>query len=328
MAFEEIIGQERIKDLLKNSLLKENFSHAYLFEGISGLGKKKLALEVAKGIICTSEGIKPCNHCQCCRRIDQGNHSEVFLIEEEGTIKIEKVRELQKEIQMKPYEGKKKVFIINHSENMTIQAQNALLKTLEEPPPYATLILLTHNSNSLLPTIISRCQIFKLRPVETIKIQEALVKQKGISLEESKVIASFANGVFGKAVRMLEDEDFRRRREGILQLTEELLQSKSISLLEKVDFFVEEKNYIDEILDILTSWYRDLIIFKETQELHFVMNYDKIEIIKEQSNRIGLKKLTNIISIIDKAKGNIRSNVNYQLNIEMMLLNIQEVLLW
>ncbi len=328
MAFEEIVGQEKIIEILKNSLLNHKISHAYLFEGLSGLGKKQMAIELAKGIVCTSEGIKPCNSCQCCRRIEQGNHSEVTFVQEEGSIKIDKIRELQKDIQMRPYEGSKKVYIISGSENMTIQAQNALLKTLEEPPTYATLILLTNNANSLLPTIVSRCQIFKFRPVENKKIQQALIEKKGISVEESKLFASFSNGIIGKALRLLEDEDFKRRREQTIQLTGDMLRGSIINLLDKLEFFIEEKNDIDEILSILISWYRDLMVYRETEELHFMMNCDRIEEIIKQSNQIGLKKLKDIIDIIDKAKGNIKSNVNYQLNIEVMLLNIQEVLSW
>ncbi|MBM7614739.1 DNA polymerase III subunit delta' [Alkaliphilus hydrothermalis] len=328
MAFEEIVGQERIVEILKKTLLNNTFSHAYLFEGLEGLGKKQMALEFAKGVICSQEGMKPCNVCQTCRRIQEGNYPEVNLIQEDGTIKIEKIRELQKDIQMKPYEGRKKIYIINHAENMTVQAQNALLKTLEEPPAYATIILLTVNGNSLLPTIISRCQILKFRPVEIGKIQQVLMEGRGVSREESRMVSSFSNGIIGRALKLLEDEDFKRIREEVLKLTEEMLRRDTINLLESVDFFTKEKNQIEEILDMLVSWYRDLMIYKETQELHFLMNCDRIEEIQDQSNRIGLKKIRDIIFIIDQTKGNIKSNVNFQLNIEVMLLNIQEVLVW
>ncbi|SCX79800.1 DNA polymerase III subunit delta' [Alkaliphilus peptidifermentans] len=326
MAFKGIVGQERIIELLSKALSDKQTPHAYLFEGAEGLGKRRVACQLAMGIACTGE-IKPCHHCTSCLKLIHRNHPEVKYIEDEGSsIKIETIRQLQKEIQMKPYEGKKKIFIINHGEKMTIQAQNALLKTLEEPPSYGTIILITANSSSLLPTIVSRCQVIKFRPVELEKIQDYLIKSLGLTYEEAKIKALFSNGIIGNALKILEDEAFEKKRETLIEITSGLMKGKSINVLENAGLLVADKKDINEFLDLLISWYRDLMVYKETKEYHFMMNYDKIEEINQQSSRIGLNELRDIIFIIEDTKNKLKSNVNLQLNIEVMLLKMQEVL--
>jgi len=328
MAFENIVGQQRSIALINSLLISNRIPHALLFEGQKGIGKKPIALELARGICCSSAEAKPCGACSSCIKASHGNHPEIKLIEEDSSIKIETIRALQKEIQLKPYEGSKKVFIINNAEGMTVQAQNALLKTLEEPPSYASIILLTNNSASLLPTIISRCQILKLVPARLEEVQEYLQRVEGLGIDESKVIASFSNGIVGKAIRILQDEEFRKKRDIIIEITRQLLEGRIIDLLERVNFLNEEKDSVDDIFDIFISWYRDLLIFTETQQVDFIMNYDKIEEIKRQAMKINSSKSREIILIIEKNKSNTRSNVNHQLNLEVMLLNIQEVLAW
>ncbi len=328
MAFDNIVGQKRAIALLKHLLTTNRIPHAFLIEGPRGIGKEKIALQIAMGICCASKESRPCGSCPSCLKAEHGNHSEIKLIDVEGSIKIESIRELQKEIQLKPYEGSKKVFIINNAEAMTIQAQNALLKTLEEPPAYATIILLTNNASSLLPTIISRCQLLKLVPARQEEVVEYLGRVEGLSLEESKVAASFSNGVIGKALRILRDEEFRKKRDIIIDITRELLDGKIINLLERVSLLYEEKELLEDVFDIFLSWYRDILVYRETRQVDFIMNYDKIEEIKHQANKINSHKSKEIILIIEKNKGNMRSNVNHQLNLEVMLLNIQEVLSW
>ena len=165
MIFKEIVGQEQVVEKLTKDLKNNQIAHAYLFEGAKGLGKKTIALELASALVCP-EGIhRPCGKCSSCMKAASGNHPDINIIEEDRIIKIDEIRELIKEIQLKPYESKRKVCIICGADKMNIWAQNTLLKTLEEPPLYATLILLTTKGKSLLPTIISRCRTIKLYPV-------------------------------------------------------------------------------------------------------------------------------------------------------------------
>ncbi|ABR46327.1 DNA polymerase III, delta prime subunit [Alkaliphilus metalliredigens QYMF] len=326
MAFENIVGQAHVIKLLKQSIKQNTVGHGYIFEGIEGLGKHLVAFELAKALCCTGTGDQPCNQCNSCKKLSHQNHPDVIWITGEGSIKINTIRDLQKDTQQKPYESRKKVYIIEKAEKMTVQAQNALLKTLEEPPSYVTLILLTANSHSLLPTITSRCQIIKFQPVPLDVIQAFLMLEKNVDLEKAKLMATLSNGVVGKALKLLEDPSFQNQREGLIQISKDLFKKDKVAALQKFSFFEDHKESIEEILELYLVWYRDLLVYRDTQNKVLMFNIDQVEEIISQSNRIDLKKISNIISIIENTKENVRRNVQFQLNIEVMLLNIQEVL--
>ncbi|MCC5911112.1 MAG: DNA polymerase III subunit delta' [Clostridiaceae bacterium] len=324
MAFEVILGQEKLIENLKRVLKTGKAPHAYLLEGSGGLGKGRLALQWAKGLCCRGEGEKPCNHCISCNKFDTNNHPEVKWVCDEKSIKIEAIRDLQKELQMKPYEGDKKVYIIKDAEKMTLQAQNAILKTLEEPPHYGTIIMTTTNGNSLLPTITSRCQRLKLLPASSEKIYDYLINKKQISPEEAKVVSAFSDGRIGKALQLLEDEGFKERRRKVSFITRSIIDKKTIHILENVEYFYDEKEYIHEILELFIGWYRDLLIYKDTGNKDLVVNIDEIEEIIYQTEKITLHNIREMIFIIEETKNNFRSNVNLQMNLEVMLLKLKE----
>lgn len=326
MAFERVLGQEKAKKNLQRALEKNKLAHAYLFDGAEGLGKKAMALELASALFCENNKDKPCGICNSCIRINSGNHSGIKIIEEEKIIKVDDIRELIKDIQLKPYEREKKIYIICDADKINIQGQNALLKTLEEPPPYATIILLTAKSNSLLPTIISRCQTIKLSPIRLEIIKSYLINEKKVSLEEAQKIATFSGGIIGRAIKLLEDVDFHKRIENVIKICSDLMSPKVIKSINKISFFEEEKYNIEEVLDFMISWYRDLLVYKETENIELIINIDKKQEIDFQSRRIDISKIRDIIFIIEKTKKNLKSNVQFHLNIEVMLLNIQEVL--
>ncbi|AKL93591.1 DNA polymerase III subunit delta' [Clostridium aceticum] len=324
MVFEAVLGQEKLMKNFEKTLEQNELSHAYLIEGEKGLGKRSVALQMAKGICCRSIGQKPCNQCISCKKLDHNSHPEVVWIEEETSIKIEVVRNLQKNLQMKPYEGSRKVYIICDADKMTLQAQNALLKTLEEPPEYVTIILLTANSNSLLPTVTSRCQRLKLLPVALEKIEKYLVEKKNLDSKQAKVIASLSKGIPGRGLQLLEDEVFQQRRKRVIKLTRDLVDKKIIYLLENIQDLYEEKQFIEEILELMIGWYRDLLLYKHTNKEAFIINVDEIEEIMYQSSRLSLENIKEMIFIIDEAKNNLRSNVSFQLNLETMLLQLKK----
>lgn len=326
MTFEGVVGQEQVIENLKGALERDQIAHAYLFEGVDGLGKKNIALKLASALVCNSNKDKPCGKCNSCIKVENGNHPDIKTIEGEGIIKVDEIRELIKDIQLKPYEGIGKVYIICDADKMNIQAQNALLKTLEEPPSYATLILITTKGSSLLPTIVSRCQVMKLYPVSLENIKSYLIKNKNMNREEAGVLAAFSGGVVGRAVELLDNPDFQQRREGVIKLCNNLMTLKLFNILEQISFFEEQRSHIEEIFDLMISWYRDLLVYRETENMDLIINVDKKEEIEFQIRGIDLAKVRDIIFIIEKAKNNLKSNVQFHLNIEVMLLNIQEVL--
>jgi DNA polymerase III subunit delta' len=326
VAFEEMVGQEKIIHILKNALYYNQIAHAYLFEGLEGLGKREAALEFAKSICCQEQKTKYCGKCSSCIKITNNNHPDIKWFEgTSSSIKIEDVRNIKRSIQMKPYLGDKSIYIICNAEKMTIQAQNALLKTLEEPPEHVVIILLVSNVQSVLPTIKSRCQILKFQQAALKEIQRYLVEKMGLPVEKANVITAFSNGIIGKAKQILENDAFIRRRETVLELTNFLFIENTFQILNRADYFNEEKDFIEEMLDLLMSWYRDILIYQNTHNTKLLMNTDKEEMILLQSNKLSIQKVKHIIEIIENAKNNLKHNVNYSLNLEVMLINIEEV---
>ncbi|AOY75475.1 DNA polymerase III subunit delta' [Clostridium formicaceticum] len=324
MVLEAVLGQEKLMKNFIRALEQNQLAHAYLIEGQHGLGKRNVARQMAKGICCRAIQGKPCDECISCKKLDHDSHPEVIWVQEETSIKIEAVRDLQKNIQMKPYEGSKKVYIICDAEKMTLQAQNALLKTLEEPPEYVTIILLTTNSNSLLTTIISRCQRLKLLPVALETIEKYLIEKKAVAKEEARVLASLSRGIPGRAIQLLEDEAFQQRRQKVIKLTRHLVDKKTFYLLENLQDFYEEKQFIEESLELMMGWYRDVLLYKHTNKADIIINIDEIEEIIYQSDILSLENIKEMIFIIEETKNNFRSNVNLQLNLETMLLQLKK----
>ena len=325
MSFRNIVGQDRIVSYLRKALIEKKTSHAFLFEGLRGLGKKTLAFELAKGICCEDEEDKPCGKCSSCVKAERNSNTNIIWVKDEKTIKIEEIRRIQDEVKIKTFDGDSRVYVICDSEKMTIQAQNALLKTLEDPPQKLFFILLTINSNSLLPTIVSRCQLLKLRAARVGEIQKYLSEENEMPASKSKVIAALSNGSIGKAIKISTDKAYVERRNAVIHMTKDIISGSVFSVLSKTDFLNTEKDNIFEIFEMLISWYRDLIIYKEAEQLDYIINCDKIEEIAFQAQKTETQRLSNAILIIEETRANINNNANYQLSLEVMLLNIQEV---
>ena len=324
MDFNQIIGHEKVIETLKRSIDKGTVSHSYIFEGEEGLGKKKIAYIFAKTLLCKEQKDEPCNRCTSCMKFDKGNHPDLLVIEpEKGLIKKGEVEALIKNVTKAPFESLRKVFIIDDSHKMNLEAKNALLKTLEEPPGYINIILITSSSNLLLPTILSRCQGIKFYPVYSKKIADLLVSLYGKSKEEAKFIADFSKGSVGKSIELATSDSFFQKREEIIKLIDNLLKGDKTKAISSIGFFNDNKENIEEILDIFSFWFRDLIIYKELGDNDLIINSDKIEYLSRQSF-IHFNKINDIIDKVQQTKENINRNINFQLSIETMLLNIQE----
>lgn len=326
MDYSHIIGHENIIKSLKNTILNNNVSHGYLFQGSKSIGKSKLARVFAKTLLCKEKKDVPCNQCTSCLKFDSGNHPDVYIQNVQGeSFKKEQIEELQRSIKTLPYEGERKIYILEDIDKITQQAQNSFLKTLEEPPIYVTILMTVTNSHSLLPTIVSRCQVLKLRPVESIKIEELLVNNYHKSQEEARIISSFSNGIIGEAINLAHSEDFRNQREEIISVIDRTLNSDKFKIFSISEFFQSQREKIEGILDMMMVWFRDVLFLKELDESNFIINKDKIDILANHSLKLNREKIYEIIKILNKTKENISSNVNYDLSIEVMLLSIQEV---
>lgn len=327
MDFSDIIGHKRVIDNLQKAIKKGTVNHSYIFEGPDSTGKTLVAEVFAKTLLCKEKMSFPCNQCSSCIKFDSHNHPDFYIETSTGnSIKKEQIEELQKTIRIFPYESEKKVYVIKDAHKMTKDAQNCFLKTLEEPPSYAIIILTVNNSYSILPTVLSRCQVIRFRPVENKLIEDILVKRYGQTQEKAKFISSFSNGVVGKAINLSQSERFNDIRNNVIDIIDCILKDNDkYRALSFVDFFEKEKDSIDDILDIISVWFRDILVMKETNNSKIITNIDKLDIIKKQANKLSKNKINDIIDIVEKTKDDIKLNVNYQLSLEVMLLKIQEV---
>ncbi|WP_352420336.1 DNA polymerase III subunit delta' [Proteiniborus sp.] len=326
MDFNDIIGHEKIIESLKNAIRNNLVSHSYLFEGPKSIGKEKIARVFAKTLLCQKGGDSPCNTCPSCLKIESGNHPD-FHVEypDKDSFKKEQIEELQRTIRKIPLESNKKIYILDDVDKMTQQAQNSFLKTLEEPPGYAVIILLATNGYSLLPTIVSRCQVVKFTSVEKHKIEKALINIYNRTEEQARFISSFSNGIIGRAIELSKSDDFKLLRDETIEKLNIVINGDKLKAFSVSEFFEQNKELIDEIMDIILLWYRDLLIYKETGNIDFLINRDKTDLISCQCQKLSKQKIMDIIDVVNRTKDDIRSNVSFQLAMEVMLLKIQEV---
>lgn len=319
----QIVGHERVIESLKRQIKNNKVSHSYLFEGKEGLGKKQVALRFAKTLLCKEKGQVPCNRCTSCIKFESNSHPDLIVIEpENGIIKIKTIRDLLiNGVNTAPFESSRKIFVIDDSHKMKTETSNALLKTLEEPPEYINIILVTSESNKMLSTILSRCQSIKFHSIEVDKIKQLLIKSYGKDEEQAKLISNFASGSVGKAVMIAKSEEFFQKRDEIINIIDGLLKGDRTLAFSSYIFFNDNKDIIDEIFDMCLIYFRDLMIYKKIGDSPLIINKDKIEYLSSEST-IDSQRINGIMEKIQQTKENIKGNVNFQLSIETMLLNI------
>jgi len=291
LGFENLIGNEKVKDLLTKTIKTDIILHSYLFVGIEGIGKSLFAKEFAKMVLCIEEN-KPCNKCTSCMEIENSNHPDFMQIEPDGNaIKIEQIRFLQQKIAEKPIISKNKVYIINNADTMTKEAQNALLKTLEEPPEYAVIILIASNESNLLNTIKSRCTKVVFQIIENEKIEKYI--KENISVHVTKSMIDMCEGSIGKALRLKEGQEIY---EEIEKLVQNLDTKDLIEIMNNTELFSKSKDNIYELLDYLN------IILYNTRSI----------------NKI------NCIKLVEEAKKRLLSNSNFDMTIDNLLIKMWE----
>lgn len=308
MYFENIIGQDFAKKYITNSIKKNRITNAYIFEGIEGIGKTTFSYEFAK-ILLEREDIK--------------NSPDFINIypEDKNSIKISQIRELISDIIIKPHSNKK-VYIIHNSETMTLQSQNALLKTLEEPPSYAIIILITTNKESIIDTIKSRCDIIKFVPISTFNIEKYL---DSLGIKNSSIIANFSRGSIGKALELSSSDKFRNIREDVCNYIENILKKDLLYSMDNINSIDVYKNDIITVMDILITFFRDVMMLK--QGINNIINIDKISVIQNISKEISSNKISKIIGIIEDIKNKLNSNCSFSICMQVMFFNIYEVII-
>lgn len=325
--FKDILGHEQIITHLKNAITMDKVSHAYIINGPDKSGKMMLAEAFAQTLQCERGEAEPCMECHSCKQAMSKNQPDIIYVRHEkpNTISVDDIRtQVNNDIVIKPYSSKRKIYIIDEAEKMNVQAQNALLKTIEEPPAYATIILLTTNADMFLPTILSRCVTLNIKVVADEKIKKFLMNKYKVPDYQADICVAFAQGNVGKAIQLASSDDFNELKASALQLIKRLKDIELYEMGEAVKQISEYKLEINDYFDLMMIWYRDVLLFKATKDVNGLIFKDEVYDIKRQAEKSSYNGIETILEALQKAKVRLNANVNFDLVIELLLLTIKE----
>lgn len=325
--FNDIIGHEQIIEHLRNAITLDKISHAYIFNGPEDSGKMMLAEAFAMALQCEGEKERPCLSCRSCKQAMDHNQPDIIYVSHEkpNTIGVDDIRtQVNNDIDIKPYSRRYKVYIIDEAQKMNQQAQNALLKTIEEPPAYAVILLLTTNADSFLPTILSRCITLNLKAVKADVIRSYLMQKYQIPDYQADICAAFSQGNVGKAVKLAASSDFAELKVSVLQLMKRLSDIDLYEMTAAVKQIAEYKLTVNDYFDLMMIWFRDVLYFKATGDVNGLIFKDEVYDIKKQAEKRSYQGIETILKALETAKVRISANVNFDLVIELLLLTIKE----
>lgn len=307
----KFIGYDTLINNFRNRCINNSLSHAHLIAGEDGIGKSKLAMILSKLILNGD--------------LDREYVDIINYRSSKASFGVDDVRNIIEEVSKKPFEGEKKVIIINQGNKLTIQAQNALLKTIEEPPIGVHIIILCESLELILDTIKSRCEIYKLTPLTRGELYEYIeVKEFNFSDEEIKSAIAFSEGIPGRIDRYFNDENLKELRNKIIELIKDLNKNDIEVVLQKEESLSGLKDNKEEVLNIFGSFIRDILIHKEVENEDFIINGDKLNDINELTKEMSFRKLNNMIMTIEEARRNIKSNVSWNMTLRVMLMSFME----
>ena len=326
-SFKDVVGHKDILKYISSAVENNRVSHAYILNGERGSGKKMLANLFAMTLLCETGDNEPCGKCHSCKQAESGNHPDIIRVthEKPNSISVDDIRtQVNNTVDIKPYQGPYKVYIIPQADMMTPQAQNAILKTIEEPPSYAVFLLLTENAETLLPTINSRCVMLKLRNIKDTLIKKYLMENLEIPDYKADMCTAFAQGNMGRAIMLANSDHFNEIREEAVQLLKHISEMELNEIVAAVKNISVYKLEITDYLDIIMIWYRDVLLYKATKEIDKVVFKDQLQSIKEQARKSSYEGIKLILESLEKAKARLKANVNFDLVMELLFLTIKE----
>jgi DNA polymerase-3 subunit delta' len=316
MPFAEIIGQERAVSVLRRSIGMERVAHAYLFTGIEGCGKQKTALAFVQAVFCGRD--EACGVCPSCRKLAAGQHPDLHILEADGAfIKIDQIRELQKELSYRPFEAPKKACIINGAEKLNLSSGNALLKTLEEPPGNALMILLTPQPSAVLQTIRSRCQLLAFQPLSAESIEERLLRDR-FAPEAARVAATLSAGSLSRAMEIAADGALEGRG-SFLSRVVALNPGEIAPLFAAAEECAADKEGLPGLLELLLSFLRDVLLYRSTPQA--LANADLEQLIAKEAAQCSPQRVMALIEEVMNLRRLLSRNVNARLALEVFFLH-------
>ena len=339
VTWNDVVGQTRLTDNLQSAIKHNKISHAYLIQGEKLSGKRMIADIFARALQCEcdrecdqlqeSVRMRPCNRCRSCRQAMNGNHPDIIHVthEKPNVISVDNIRQqVNGDIAIKPYSGTYKIYIMDEAEKMNVQAQNALLKTLEEPPEYAVILLLTTSADAMLPTILSRCVVLNTKPVSEDLIRKYLMQRVQIPDYKAAVCASFARGNVGRAIGLASNETFDHMKWSVLGILKNITDMEINQIASEVKKITEEKFDTDDYLDLGFIWYRDVLLYKACGshggQSHMLFKEETADI-ANAARRYSYDAIDKNINSIDRARSRLAANVNFGLTMELMFLDMK-----
>jgi DNA polymerase-3 subunit delta' len=324
----DMIGHEWAVEMLKKHVAEGATRHAYLFAGPPGLGRRTLALRFAQALNCQTpvEAGVPCGECRDCRQIAAMKHADLTVVQAEsegGILKVDQIREARRSLTLKPYQAKYRVALFLRFQEANDNAANALLKTLEEAPSYAVLILTADNPEQLLPTIVSRCEVLRLRPLKIEEIQKAL-ESRGEERGRAKLVAHISGGRFGYALRLLENDALLEKREERLNDLQSLISASRLEKFAYADKLARDKDAMRQAVLIWLSYWRDVMLRSAQAETPLV-NVDRNLEIEDLAGRLNLSAARKVVSGLEDILEKMERNVNSRLLAEVLLLDLPRV---
>jgi DNA polymerase-3 subunit delta' len=328
MDFQHIIGHEDIIRHFKGSIETDRVGHAYIICGEEESGRSSLAFSFAKTLQCEKGDVDPCNECPSCKKADSGNHPDIITVHHEkaNVISVDEIREqVVQTMEIRPYSGKYKIYIINDAQLMNPQAQNALLKTIEEPPAYGVVILITNSLEKLLPTIISRCITLSTKPVKERDMEEYLKEHYQLDDRKALFCVEYAQGNLGKAILLATNEEYEALVQSVINLEKKIYDMDMEDVADAILSCANYKLNIGEYLDLMMMWYRDILVLKVTGKPDKIIFREEYSTIRDQATYLSYNELEDKAKAVENAKKRIAANARMDDVMRLLILTLKEI---
>ena len=325
--FDKVIGHTQVISYFKKAIAQDKLAHSYIITGEKGSGKKLLAGLFAKTVQCEAQGVEPCGECRSCKQSDSGNQPDIIWVthEKPGSIGVDDVRDqLVGDIAIKPYSSRYKIYIIDEAEKLTVQAQNALLKTIEEPPVYGIIIFLTTNAEMFLPTIISRCVSLNLYPLASSLVKRHLMEELKVPDYKADVCVAFSQGNMGKAIQLAKSAEFDSVKTDFIRLMRNIGKIGYQEILKTISDAATEGFGLADYLDLVLIWYRDVLLYKATRRTEGLVFREEASAIQTAAAGTSYEGIEDVVKAIEISKMRLNANVNEEIVTELMFSKIKE----